>query len=215
MGVDGFLLRLQTSTAVYSPCNNFSSDSGDRCWTALSSSDSKFPQRFQGPCPDTRTPDQQRIIDDIQRTRSTGIRGPFGPWLANPALADSAQKLGRVCRYETSLELRHSELIILMTAVHHKSRTEWIIHEHEAVKAGLESDIIDALREHRVPNFSNPTDKALFAFTSELLTTSKVGENIYANLKREIGDVGIVEVVGIVGYYGLVALTLNVFQVQP
>lgn len=161
------------------------------------------------------TPEQLRIHDDIAGSRSTGIRGPFGPWLANPALADPAQRLGRVCRYETSLDLRRSELVILLTAAHHRSRTEWVIHEQEALKAGLERGVIDAIREHRTPSLPDPKDAALYAFTAELLASSRVGDEPYEALRRLVGEVGVVEVVAIVGYYGFVALTLNTFGVEP
>ena len=56
-------------------------------------------QRYLGPDPATMTSAQQAIHDDIVKTRpTTGISGPFGPWLANPALAWPSQTLGRVCR---------------------------------------------------------------------------------------------------------------------
>ena len=58
-----------------------------------------------GPLVDTMAPEQKALYDEIARTRTTGIRGPFGPWLANIAIAGPAQELGRVCRYETSLSL--------------------------------------------------------------------------------------------------------------
>ena len=210
MNCVGRAARKRAVAVAASPCRGFALSPGG-CWTARSPPSG----RFQGPLPEAWTPEQRRIGEEITRSRSTGIRGPFGPWLANPALADPAQQLGRVCRYETTLDLRRSELVILMTAAHHRSRTEWVIHEQEALRAGLEKDIIAAFREGHAPNLSDPTDAALFAFTAELLETSKVCDDTYAELQRQIGDQGVVEVVGICGYYGLVALTLNVFGVEP
>ena len=56
-------------------------------------------QRYLGPDPAAMTESQHAIHDDIVKTRpTTGISGPFGPWLANPALAWPSQTLGRVCR---------------------------------------------------------------------------------------------------------------------
>ncbi len=88
---------------------------------------------------------QKKIYDEIRSTRTTGIAGPFGPWLANPNIAQPAQTLGRVCRYETSFDLMESELIILLTAKHIGSVTEWAIHVGEARKAKLDERIISRI----------------------------------------------------------------------
>ena len=174
-------------------------------------------ERFK--LPTNMTPEQQEIYDDIARTRTTGVKGPFGPWLANPALAQPAQTLGRVCRYETSFSLMESELIILMTATYFKSSTEWEIHVHEARRAGLREDIIDAIAKQEKPVFNEDekTLSALHTFVRDLLINSKVSNHSYKQLKEAYdGDeTPIVETVGIVGYYTLVAYTLNTFEIEP
>jgi 4-carboxymuconolactone decarboxylase len=167
------------------------------------------------------TPRQQEIHDEIARTRNTGIKGPFGPWLANPELAQPAQTLGRVCRYETTLDLRESELAVLMTAMRHDAATEWAIHVHEARKAGLAEPIIKAL-EQKMPATglfkTDGTDDrlvAIYGFTEELLRRSTVGDASYDRATAALGDRGVVELTSIVGYYTYVALTLNVFEIKP
>ena len=165
------------------------------------------------------TPEQQNIYEEISRTRTTGVAGPFGPWLANPALADPAQKLGRVCRYETTFDLRLSELAILTTAQHTRSSTEWDIHLHEARKANLSSSVIHGLEEHglNLPDdtFEDDADGlAVFHFARELLENHSVSDVTYTQLQNRFGDRGCVDLVGIVGYYTLVAMTLNTFQIS-
>lgn len=102
-----------------------------------SSSRSTRRERFKGPDEASQTQEQARIRAEILSTRNTGLAGPFGPWLANPAVAAPSQELGRVCRYETSFELRESELVILMTAAHHCSATEWAIHVKEVCSSSI------------------------------------------------------------------------------
>ena len=92
--------------------------------------------RFTGPRVDQMTPPQRAIYDEIATSRPTGVKGPFGPWLASPGIAQPAQTLGRVCRLETSLARQESELAILLTAARHNASTEWAIHSSEARKAG-------------------------------------------------------------------------------
>jgi SpoVK/Ycf46/Vps4 family AAA+-type ATPase len=174
-------------------------------------------ERFQ--LPTKMTPEQQEIYNDISKTRTTGVKGPFGPWLANPAIAEPAQTLGRVCRYETSFSPMESELIILMTATYFKSSTEWEIHVNEARRVGLRDDIIEALAKGEHPVFvdGEETLVALHNFVRELLVTSKVSNRCYKKLKKVYGDdeTPLVEAVSIVGYYAYVAYTLNTFEIKP
>lgn len=141
-------------------------------------------------------------------------------WCASPPLADAAQRLGRVCRLECDvLDRRRVEMVILRTAVHHGSETEWAIHEPEALAAGLEREIVEAIREGRRPPKVDDdlVDAALFDLVDETLRTSgsRVSDETHDALADLVGDRGVVEAVGIVGYYTLVAYTLNVFEVPP
>ena len=155
--------------------------------------------RFTGPAKEAMNEKQAQILADITRTRTTGARGPFGPWLCNPEICEPAQQLGRVCRYGTSLSLRESELVILMTAVRHRSRTEWVIHKEEAIKAGLPTSVIDALEAGRAPELSSPREIAIHAFTRSLLDSSDVDDATYASAREELGETAMVEITSISG----------------
>eukprot|EP00571_Detonula_confervacea_P008310 CAMPEP_0172325590 /NCGR_PEP_ID=MMETSP1058-20130122/54444_1 /TAXON_ID=83371 /ORGANISM="Detonula confervacea, Strain CCMP 353" /LENGTH=217 /DNA_ID=CAMNT_0013042179 /DNA_START=213 /DNA_END=866 /DNA_ORIENTATION=- len=92
------------------------------------------------------TAEQQTLRQSILASRPrTGLSGPFGPWLAVPAIAQPSQELGRTVRYETSLSMRESELVILLTGAKFKSEAEFDIHVGEARKAGVGWDVIQAI----------------------------------------------------------------------
>lgn len=180
--------------------------------------------RFQGPATDALDARQAQVLAEIEATRTTGVRGPFAPWLANPELAAAAQQLGRICRYETSLPLRESELVILEVAQHHRCKTEWAIHVEEARRAGLEEPLIDAIEARKPLDIdvdvgvgANPgRDHALRRFAREVLTSSHASDEAYAGMRAAgFSDAATVETVAIVGYYSFVALTLNVFEIEP
>lgn len=193
-------------------------------------SNRRHPKRYKGPIHrgDTMTPRQREIYEEIARNRTTGVAGPFGPWLVNPEFAQHAQMLGKTCRYDlASYDLRLSELAILVTAVHTNAPTEWTIHVKEARKAGLEESIIAAVQTHgaamplavRETVFStddfDPVDRAVYDFVAELNREHRVGDGAYWALHDQRGDAGVVELVGLVGYYGLVSMTLNTFEIEP
>jgi 4-carboxymuconolactone decarboxylase len=194
-----------------------------------------FVPRYTGPPEDTMTLDQQQIRQVILETRPrTGLSGPFGPWLAVPAIANPAQLLGRACRYGTTLSFRESELVILLTGAKTKSHAEFDIHVGEALKAGLSMEIIHsiprddrfsyaAVMEQVVPLLKSDDgtttiharEWAIVQFTAELLDTYTVSDWTYAITKQALGnqDSVLVEITSIVGYYTYVAYTLNVFQI--
>jgi len=168
--------------------------------------------RFRGPPQASLTVAQRRVQEDILRTRTTGLNGPFGPWLANAELAQAAQTLGRIARYETSLSPRESELVILATAQHHRSGTEWDIHVREARRVGLEEPFIATIAGGGTIE-SPPREAALHKFARQVLETSSASDDAYDAMVREFSETHAVETVAIIGYYGLVAQTLNVFQI--
>jgi len=183
--------------------------------------------RYNGPKLDEMNPKQKEIHDFILRSRPrTGLSGPFGPWLAIPEIAEPASQLGKACRYGTSLSFRESELVILLTGARTRSETEFAIHTGEALKAGIASDVIDsiprdddfsvvAVEEKLLPLLSNNREKAIVAFTAELLETSTVSEETYQKTKASVDekDSVLVEITSIVGYYTYVSYTLNVFRI--
>mmetsp|Transcript_12712 Transcript_12712/g.37411 ORF Transcript_12712/g.37411 Transcript_12712/m.37411 type:complete len:225 (+) Transcript_12712:155-829(+) len=188
----------------------------------------EFVPRYNGPPESKMTNEQRAIRDEIVATRPrTGISGPFGPWLAVPEVARPSQELGRACRYGTSLTMRESELIILLTGARHRSHAEFDIHQGEALRAGLGMDVISAIP--RDEEFSldrvksdvlpllggNTRDEAISLFTAELLETCTVSDETYENTLEAVDgkEAVLVEITSIVGYYTHCAYTLNVFRI--
>eukprot|EP00977_Amphora_coffeiformis_P009639 scaffold2219_cov177-Amphora_coffeaeformis.AAC.15 len=186
-----------------------------------------FSPRYRGPPDHEMTAEQTSIRDDILASRpGTGLNGPFGPWLAVPAIAQPAQTLGKACRYDTSLSRRESELVILLTGAKFRSDTEFDIHVGEATKAGIDLSVIqaiprdddfstDAVAATLVPLLPDQRERSIVQFTAELLETSKVSDETYTKTKEALEgkDSVLVEITSIVGYYAFVSYTLNVFRI--
>ena len=52
----------------------------------------------------------------------------------------------------------------------------------------------------------------IYEFCSEYYANHRVDDARYHAIVNRFGEIGAVELVGIMGYYGLVAMTLNVFE---
>ncbi|GMI33122.1 hypothetical protein TeGR_g6785, partial [Tetraparma gracilis] len=159
-------------------------------------------ERYKGPAEAEMSGAQLEIYERIRRTRSTGVAGPFGPWLANADVARHASELGLACRYGLgSYDPRLSELAILATAAGTEARAEWDVHAPEALRAGVPGKVVEAVEA--TWGSRGPADPAAFgedaaaaavyAFAEELCRTRRVGDERYAAVKGRFGDVGAVE----------------------
>jgi 4-carboxymuconolactone decarboxylase len=160
------------------------------------------------------TAEQRAIYQDILKTRKGNIAGPFAPWLHSPVLADRAQKLGAFCRFESTLAPRLSELAILVTAKQWRANVEWLIHAPIAAAEGLSVAVIDALQAGRRPSFEHQDEALVYELSVELYASKRVRDSTYDKAVELLGETGVVDLVGILGYYALVAMTLNVFEVD-
>ena len=159
------------------------------------------------------TPEQRSIRDDIVAGPRGKLQGPLKVWLTSPNLADKAQKLGQFCRYETSLPPHLSELAILVTGRFWGAEYEWYAHKKIGLDAGLDPNVVEAIRQRSVPNFSSNAEKIVYEFATQLHNDHRVGDTTYSAAVKEFGEIGTVDLVGILGYYTLISMTLNTFQV--
>jgi 4-carboxymuconolactone decarboxylase len=159
--------------------------------------------------------EQRRVYDETVRGRRGRMPAPLAAWLESSVLAERAQKLGEFLRYETSLPPRLSELAILVVARHWTAQFEWSAHKAEALKAGLDPEIIELIAQRRAPHFKNGDEAVVYDFSVNLNQNHVVPEAIYQKAIATIGLRGVVELVGILGYYTLISMTLNTFEIEP
>ena len=150
----------------------------------------------------------------------TGLRGPVGMWMHSPSLASAVFNVRQRVRYGTPKDQRLTELIILSTAREIDNQYEWSAHEPLAQIAGLEQEIIEAIK-HRKNLASLPEntglgeiETVLIQFTRELVSEDKVSSGTFKSTLNLFGNEGLVDIVGLIGYYNFVAMTLKAFDVQ-
>lgn len=157
--------------------------------------------------------DQKRIYDEIVSGPRGKVEGPLRVWLTSAGLADRAQALGAFCRYGTSLPQRLSELAILVTGAYWQAGFEWHVHAPIGIQAGLDSAAVERIRVGADPQLAQDDEKAVYAFSRELLTTRRISYETYAFAEKVLGRRGLVDLVGVLGYYGLISMTINAFEV--
>jgi 4-carboxymuconolactone decarboxylase len=163
---------------------------------------------------DVLDPEQKRVADEIRSGPRGGLGGPFQAWLRSPGLADHAQQLGAHCRFGTSLPAAAVELAILLTGRHWRAQFEFWAHARLGRQSGLSEEVIEAIRTGATPPLEDPLHRTIYDAVTEYFETNRLAPATYGRAIAALGERGLVDLVGIVGYYGLVSMTLNVFEVS-
>ncbi|MCF1469602.1 carboxymuconolactone decarboxylase family protein [Agrobacterium vitis] len=159
------------------------------------------------------SPAQQSVAEEAKSGRRGHIPAPLRAWIHSPELGARAERLGEFVRYNTELGADLSELAILVVARDWGAIFEWDAHKREALKAGIEPHVIEAIRTRTTPAF--PSDKAriVYCYTKTLLETRFIPSPLHDEAVTALGQAGLAELVGVVGYYTFVAMTLNAFEI--
>jgi 4-carboxymuconolactone decarboxylase len=169
------------------------------------------------PLPATRdelTEDAQRDVWDKVVSGPRGrVVGPLRAAIHNAELARNWSALGESLRFGTSLGKRLSELAIIVTGRRWSAQVEWFVHARVAAEAGLEPDIIEAIRIGQPPRFAQPDDALVYEYTRLLLQDGNVPADLHARATARFGVKGVVELTALVGYYSMVSMTLNAHDV--
>lgn len=163
---------------------------------------------------DALTPEQRAVADAIIAGPRGGMRGPFQAWLASPALAERAQLLGAYARFGSALPDDVRELVIILTGKHWQAQFEFWAHARLARQVGLPEEAIEAIRLGATPSLERDDLRAAYDFVTEYLRDHRVSDTTFARATAAFTDRGVVDLIGVVGYYGLVSMTLNVFEVD-
>jgi 4-carboxymuconolactone decarboxylase len=161
---------------------------------------------------ETLTSDQRRGYDELMN-RFGVVAGPFGIWSRSAELLEHGLKLQEMFALRAKLERRLLQLAAMVTAHFSSAQFAWCVHEPHARKFGISVDPLEAIRDRRTPLFTREDEKLVYDLAMELNITRSLSE---ANFQRGVamfGEEAMVELVGAIGYYGMIALTLNAFNV--
>ncbi len=160
------------------------------------------------PLPSTLTADQQYAMDKVASGPRGELIAPFVPLLRAPELMTRLQLVGEYLRFGSGLPPRLTELVILVVARRWDQDYEWGHHVPLARAAGLEEDVIAAVRDGGT--FTGADDvRAVWRLVSELEYRRGVSDSTFDAALDAVGDDGVVEVIATAGYYTTLAMTMN------
>jgi AhpD family alkylhydroperoxidase len=132
-------------------------------------------------------------------------RGLFRRWLW---FAGALMPGGKLPREET-------ELVILRVAHNTGSTYEWAQHERMARRAGLSDEEISRVRQGPDAEGWSERRALLLRATDELHAGDRIGDELWAQLSRQLDEVRLIELCMLIGHYEMLAMTLNTLEVEP
>ncbi len=152
---------------------------------------------------------QREVWDRVVAGPRGTVIGPLRAAIHNAELAGRWSALGEALRFNTSLPKRLSELAICITGRRWSSQVEWHVHARVAEQAGIAPAVLEAIRDGRVPDFTDPQEAVVYDYTRELQHDGRVSDATYAAAREAFGVKGVVELTALIGYYTMVSMTLN------
>ena len=169
-------------------------------------------ERLRAPAPADMNPEQRKFYDDYLVRVGKEPVGPVWVWMTVPALAMAATQLGLYVSRDMALPKRLKEIAILVTARRWTAQYEWYAHERMSAAAGVEADIIEAIRHKRRPAFKDAKDDLVFDFATAVMEKGRVDDALYRRAITDLGDRQVVELTTVLGLYAMVSITLNTFE---
>ena len=160
--------------------------------------------------PEQMTAAQREAAGEISAGPRGGVVGPFIAALRSPECMRRLQHLGAYLRYDSNIDPRLREIVILLTARRWRQAYEWVTHEPLARDAGVPVATIDAIRTGDVPDELPAHEAVVFELCSVLFADGHVPDALYERALDVLGEPGVIDVVCAVGYYSTLATIMNV-----
>lgn len=158
---------------------------------------------------DQYTAEQIKAAQEFEAARKKAPWGPFAMLIYSPELMNNARAMGDYLRYNSAFDSALSEFAILITAREWSQDYEWSVHYPIAIKAGLKSEIAQALKEGRRPEGMSEEQTIVYDFTIELQRYKQVSDVTFAKTEKRFGKKGAIDLAGIAGYYTFLAMEMN------
>jgi 4-carboxymuconolactone decarboxylase len=143
-----------------------------------------------------------------------GLQGPAGVQLYTPKIAAPMAAINRYLRFEAGLTPRVREIAILTTAREMDSQFEWVAHEPEALKEGIEPGVIDVIKHRKSTSDLDESDAVVIEIGRQIWHDHKVTSETFAKAKALFGPHKLVDLVLLMGNYAGTAALLSAVDMQ-
>jgi 4-carboxymuconolactone decarboxylase len=173
-------------------------------------------QERLGPIPPAQmTAAQKKAVEEFSKVRPNG---PFGFWwgylrvpeVVMPFLEIQSHVHGVMETDKGALGGKLTHFAILIAAREWTQNVIWNLHDRNAIKAGLEPEVMSALAAGRRPPKMSGDETIVYDFCMELQRNRSVSDKTYTQMLSRFGERGAAEATLIQGEYGIMSMFMNV-----
>jgi 4-carboxymuconolactone decarboxylase len=139
--------------------------------------------------------------------------GPGHVTIYSPKVAEGFGAVGRALGVPSGNTFRFGvrtyQLAVLITAREIDQQYEWTAHEPAGLKAGLEQSVIDVVKYDREVKGLAAKDAMLIQFGRGLFRDHKISSELWAQMVKEFGRQGTVEIMALMADYFAVGFMMN------
>ncbi len=143
-----------------------------------------------------------------------GLQGPAGVQLYTTKIVNHMTAINRYLRFEAGLTPRVREIAILTTAREMDSQFEWVAHEPEALKEGIEQSVINVIKHRESIAGLEEMDAIVIELGRQIWRDHKVTSELFAKAKARFGPNQLVDLVLLMGNYAGTAALLAAVDMQ-
>jgi 4-carboxymuconolactone decarboxylase len=145
--------------------------------------------------------------------KGTPLSGPFHAYQHSPNFASKMAEVTAYLRHDGLLEKRLVELATITVGRFWSAEVVFASHGPAAVRQGIDSDVVEAIRHKKTPEFDRADEAAVYHFTHQILHEHEADDATYQAVLDVLGEAGLVELIGLIGSYSLTSMTLNTFKI--
>jgi alkylhydroperoxidase family enzyme len=161
-------------------------------------------------------PEVAVVVAKIRGKRGGRLLNLYRALLHSPGLASAWLDFNNAVRYETGVDERVRELVIMRVAV--LNRADYVFEIHKAryaEPAGVTPAEIEALRDWRKSEVFGPADAALLAYVDAMTRDVEVPGAVFKGMRAHFGERAAVELTVLVAAYNMHTRVLRALEIDP
>jgi uncharacterized peroxidase-related enzyme len=163
---------------------------------------------------DAASAEMRKLYDGFET--QFGVRGVPNvvKALANsPGLATKVFPLANYFMNQSALDKRVRELAVLMLMKRCDCEYGFVRHIDIAKQVGITQEQINDIGTYQTSSRFDDNDKLILRYAEELTTKARVDDDLFAKVKKIVGDANIIDLTGAIAFWNMMARNLNALQV--
>lgn len=161
------------------------------------------------------TPDIAALVAKIRGARGGQLHVFYQALLHSPGLTAAWFDFNNAVRFETALDDRVRELVIMRVAALTGCTYVWRVHEEQyAGPAGVTPREVRALRDWRQSGVFGPGESALLAYVDAMTQEVAVPDAVFQALRAHFGERDVVELTVLIAAYNMHTRVLKALGIE-